>query len=98
MRASELRLGLPVVFLVVAVLLLAVTLSNQDLWTVVVIPLLLIGSVGVVRAIRRMRRQDALLNLQCPNCGFDIRGQLAAALDKCPECGCALKLGRWIAK
>ena len=53
------------------------------------------GILALRRTARTLRPRDAVLDLRCPRCGFDIRGQLAASGDTCPECGAELDLGKW---
>ena len=72
---------------------------QRYLWGAATIFVVAGTTIGFLRgglARRTLRRRNALLNLRCPNCGFDIRGQFTAAREKCPECGCGLNLGRWV--
>lgn len=69
--------------------------STSGPTTFVIIPLMVILLIGLVQAVRHARRQDALLNLRCPSCGFDIREQFSMSGNTCPECGHHLGFARW---
>lgn len=56
----------------------------------------ILGSIQTALAWRDVRGRNRLLQLRCPWCGFDIRAQAGAGDDRCPECGRALGLGRWL--
>jgi hypothetical protein len=57
-------------------------------WTAVILLLaafpFMRAMLGISTVLRtRYRRRHGL----CVDCGYDLRGSLAAAVDRCPECG-----------
>ena len=60
-------------------------------WKVVSVVMMLV-SAAVVARVRRHRDRD-LPEHACANCGYDLRGTLAAGRENCPECGQSVDAG-----
>ena len=45
---------------------------------------------------RQIRQQQAVLNLNCPHCGYDVTEQFRRQVDHCPECGKKLDYARFM--
>lgn len=99
--AMLVRLLLAAIVLLVLALGAMAFLGHQApyLAEVAIIAPLLAGLIFFVsripKANEEISRQDAMLNLRCPRCGYDIRMQFKDDQSHCPECGSALDYGRW---